>query len=298
MAVINQNLRIRQFVKQGAQDYPDALFREVSFFRPSGALSRMNCLLSTAPVDLKELGVAAKEAASLASEAIKLCNSSAVCLSRPVSRLEQAVIATDADFVRTLLLTCWLTRLSGSSVESRANQSFWSHGLLVAQICRRTSEWTGLVPPEHAFMAGLLHDAGALPILTMLSREGDSRGQDIREAAGDSPEYQRLRFKTDHCDLGRRLNSVLNFPLPVAEVMARHHQPHSAGSGSPLLSIAGFAEEICTALHLTAKNKPAGDCTGTIIKDALRTWLPGLSPSAATQIVEDVNSVFRCHPNR
>jgi len=297
MTVIIHDSSIRHFHKpQGVQDYPGVLYREVNAFRPPAPLMRLNCLLSTAPVDLKELGAAAQEAAGFVSEALKLCNSFAVCFSRPASSLEQAVVATDADFVRTLLLTCWLTRLTGSAVEASANRSFWVHGLLVAQVCRRISDWTGLVPQEYAFMAGLLHDAGELPILTLLTRGGDSKGRDIREAAGDSPEYQRHRFKTDHCELGWKLHSILNFPLPVAEVMARHHQLQSAAAGSPHLSIAGCAEEICTGC-LTAKNEPKGDSPGTIINNALRMWLPGLNPSVGVQLVEDVKSVLRCHLN-
>ncbi|MEJ2006651.1 MAG: HDOD domain-containing protein [Acidobacteriota bacterium] len=266
-------------------NYPNALYKEIALFRPSTSVQQTNSLLNTTPVDLRRLGAAARNDPDLAVETVRFCNSSLFRLPRPVSSLEQAVVATNAETVRILLLTCWLTRLSGSKVAMRENQLFWSHSLLAAQISRRISEWTGLVQPEQAFLAGLLHDVGNLPFLTLFSSGGVARQQGLFEDLGESIESQRRRFGTDHCELGERLAVALGFPFPLAEVVSKHHQPGDAIRGFPLLSIVGAAEAITQASHDRAKQEIPAEVPGTFIKDSLRKWLPGLNPDANTHLI-------------
>lgn len=273
-----------------SHDYPNVLFQELGIFRPSPALQAMNVLLSAVPVDLGKLGKAVQAGSELAEEAVRLCNSSLFALSRPVSSLEQAVVATDADLVRTLLLTCWLTKLTGSKVAAREIQMFWSHSLLVAQISRRIGDWAGLAQTEQVFLAGLLHDAGALPIIALLSKNKNAESRNNFEDLGESIESQRLRFGTDHCELGQKLNAILDFPLPVAEVIARHHQRETTLPASPALSIVGCAEVISQVRNHWAKHELCAEEVEPFIKDALRAWLAGLNLSASLPLVAALRS--------
>lgn len=266
-------------------DYPNALYKQLAVFRPSPGLQRTNGLLSTTPVDLRRLGRAIQDDPDLAAETVRLCNSSLFRLPRPVSSLEQAVVATDAEIVRILLLTCWLTKRSGSEVSTRENQLFWSHSLLAAQISSRISEWTGLVQPERAFLAGLLHDIGDLPYLTLFSSDGTERYLDVLEDLGESIETQRRRSQTDHCELGGRLSTMLGLPLSLAEVVSKHHQPNTILPGFPLLSIVAAAEAISQARRPCARQEFPTEALGTFIKDSLEKWLPGLNPSASHRLI-------------
>lgn len=268
----------------------ETVYREVELFRPSPALKRMNELLSAIPVDLRKLGAALQDDPELASEAVKFSNSSLFGLSRPVASLEQAVVATGSDMVRTLLLTCWLTRLSGTRITAAENRLFWSHALSVARISRRIGEWTGMEQPEQAFLAGLLHDIGDLPLLAVLAKSGAEGRQNIFEDLGESLESQRRRFGTDHCELGSRLADVLAIPLPLAEVMAKHHQHGLAASGFPLLPIVGAAEAIAQASRLCQKRDLPPEMLGGFVADCLVKWLPGLDRSAGRHLVEELES--------
>lgn len=263
-----------------SNSYTNSFCRELALFRPSPVLEQVNGLLSAVPVDLRKLGRASHNDPSLATEAIKLVNSSLFGLARPVSSLEQAVVATDADVVRTLLLTCWLTRLSGNNVATRENQLFWSHSLMVAQLSRRVSEATDLAQPEQAFLAGLLHDVGVLPFLTLLSREGTAASLDTFANCRESIEMERLRFGIDHCELGRRLAAIPDFPLPLAEVISKHHQPSLAVSSFPLLLIVGITEAISQVHYLCAHQGKPIEAMGAYMKDSVKMWLPGLSTAA------------------
>lgn len=270
--------------------YPAAFYREIQRFRPSAALEQMNALLSAIPVDLRKLGTALQDDPELAAEVVKFSNSSLFGLPRPVASLEQAVVATGSDMVRTLLLTCWLTRLSGNEIAPAENRFFWRHALSVAQISRRIAAWAGLPQPEQAFLAGLLHDIGDLPFLAALAKNGAEGRETIFEELGESLESQRRRFATDHCELGGRLAEVLAMPLPLAEVVAKHHQHGSAASGFPLLPIVAGSEVLAQALRPCRPQELRPEALGGFITDCLSKWLPELDRSASRHLVAELEA--------
>lgn len=275
----------RQNRDQASTGYPATFYCELQEFRPSPALEQMNALLSAIPVELRKLGAALQDDPELAAEAVKLSNSSLFGLPRPVANLEQAVVATGSDVFRMLLLTCWLTRQSGKEIAPAENRLFWSHALSVAQISRRIAAWTGLAQPEQAFLAGLLHDIGDLPFLVALAKNGAGGQQNIFEKLGDSLESQRRRFGTDHCELGCRLADILAIPLPLPEVLAKHHHRGSAASGSPLLPIVGGAEAIAQVVRLCRQPELRPEALVSFVTDCLAKWLPELDCSASRRLV-------------
>jgi len=275
MSARNQNFISKPQVEGGPCDYPDALFQELHIFHPSPALQQLTGLLSETPVDLKKLGQAAQGDPTLAAEAVRFCNSSLFGLSRPISTLEQAVVATDADIVRALLLTCWLAKLTSHRVTAPESRVFWKHSLLVARVSRCINDWAGLAQPEKAFLAGLLHDVGTLPFLTLLSRVAPPGKQNLHENLTESIDFQRLHFRTDHCELGERLCTILNFPLLLAEVVSRHHQRIDFPSGFPLLSVVSCAEAIAQFHLLYTNQELTEEAIVTFLQDTLQVWLPG-----------------------
>ncbi len=266
-----------------------ALHTELKLFRLPPSLAHINGLLSSAPVDLRCLEEAVKGEPSLVPEVLKLCNSSLFGLSHPVASIEQAVIIMDSDVVRSLLLACWLIQLTGAKVPPRENLCFWRHSLLVAQLTRRLGGWTGYAQPERLFLAGLFHDIGILPFLTMLSRGAVVESGSLLESLGDCIEPQRRRFATDHCEFGLLLGSGLGLPLPLVEVCARHHQRGAMLAHTAISCLTGAAEMIAQAAASGRDGAPSV-CPGQIIRDALAEYLPGLSRTANSGLVETLES--------
>lgn len=261
---------------------------EVDLFGPPPALDRMNQLLSAAPVDLNRLSEAIAVDPSLAMETLKLCNSSLFGLSQPVASLEQAVIIMDAEIVRTLLFTCWLIRYTATHVIDRENRLFWRHSLLVARLSRRICEWADCAQPERVFLAGLLHDSGTLPFLTLFSRIGAAGPDGILREVGDSLEPQRRRYGVDHCELGLKMGSILGFPTALVEAAARHHQRGAALAGMSPVCFVSAAEALAHAVGET-QNSP----TGPLIRNTLAEFLPGSTRAATLGLVEALESDLR-----
>lgn len=283
MVVRNQEPFLYQDEAGKLRNQLQALQHEANLFNPPSSLDQINRLLSSAPVDLRRLGEAIHDHSGLVTEALKLCNSSLFRLPQPVSSLEQAVIITDADVVRTLLLACWIIQCAGQRLLLRENRLFWRHSLRVAQLSRRISEWTALATAEEAFLAGLFHDLGDLPFLAMLSKEDQERAF---ESAGESLESQRRRFGVDHCELGRRMGVAIGFPASLIEVFAGHHQRGTALFSSPLVGIVSAAELISQPSLGLENPDPHALPPAQLIKSALAEYLPGLSHSVSLRLVE------------
>jgi HD-like signal output (HDOD) protein len=266
-----------------------ALRLETEQFTPPDSLARMNRLLAVAPVDLNRLEEAVKEDPQLVTEALRLCNSSLFQLPHPVVRLEQAVMMTDAEITRALLLGCWIIKCSGGKMGVQDHQAFWRHSLLVAQLSRHICEWTNCSQPEWAFLAGLFHDLGTLPFLTLLSRSANGEPKAVLEEVGDSVESQRRRFGVDHCDLGARMGSILGLPFSTVEVAAKHHQRGCGSSSFPLLCFISAAECISQArapssLHPSTVPERQG------ILNALGEYLPGMNGAVSSGLLETIES--------
>lgn len=272
------------FGDPSAQTTALMLRTEVDLFRLPAGLTRMNQLLSAAPVELRRLGDAGVEDAGIVSRVLHLSNSSLFNLSPHVNTLEQAVSVLDSEVVRELLLTCWLIRLSGERAAAPENHAFWRHSLIVARLSRRIAEWIDFVQPERAFLAGLLHDAGLLPFLTLYSRCGVPDRQRILDYAGDAIDPQRRHFGADHCELGSKMAAALDFPASVAETAARHHQRGAVLAGALPVSLVACAESIAQVVRHGQQSAPSA--AGMAIRNALAEYLPHLLPQASSGLAE------------
>lgn len=267
-----------------AQTVALTLRAEVDLLRLPAGLSRMNQLLSAAPVDLRRLGDAGVEDAGIVNRVLHLSNSSLFNLSPHVNTLEQAVSVLDSEVVRELLLTCWLIRFSGERAAASENHAFWRHSLIVARLSRRLAEWIDFAQPERAFLAGLLHDAGMLPFLTLYSRCGVPDRQRILDYAGDAIDPQRRQFGADHCELGSKMAAALDFPASIAETAARHHHRGAILAGALPVSLVACAE--CISLAVRRSQQAAPPAAGMAIRNALAEYLPHLLPQAGSGLVE------------
>ncbi|MGH9454139.1 MAG: HDOD domain-containing protein [Terriglobia bacterium] len=223
---------------------PAAADAGIALPAPPPEVREMNRILSSVPVDLKQLGELAEGHPQLTHRVLWLCHSSLFNLPEPVSRLEHGVILAGADNIRTLLLADAIMDYSARLLTPSISQRFWWHSLLVAQLSERLALWTGDQQVEQAYLAGLLHDLGTLPMLAWAERQG-CRSQAPLQWIADAPETQRQRFGTDHCELGKQIGVEWNFPLPLVEVFAAHHEPGDGSAAFPIAHLVAVAEQVC-----------------------------------------------------
>src|SRR5208283_1763881 len=131
----------------------------------------LNSLLAAAPVNLKRVGEIIRTDPSLTAQLIRLCNSAFMGFREPVTRIEHAVMLVGTERLRTMVLTCSLVEYVGHRMASENMQAFWQHCFLTAALSERLARGIAYPQPEQAYLAGLLHDIGALALLVVTSAE-------------------------------------------------------------------------------------------------------------------------------
>jgi HD-like signal output (HDOD) protein len=116
----------------------------------------------------------------------------------------------------------------------------WRRSLLSAMFCKEIAPRRG-IDAEQAFVAGLLHDFGAVVVLACV------------EAMPDAPKMPEHAWQAivdeAHVDLGMIVAARWQLPEQVADVMAHHHQPMMAATANRrLVELIGQVDEVIAIL--------------------------------------------------
>jgi HD-like signal output (HDOD) protein len=120
----------------------------------------------------------------------------------------------------------------------------WRKSLLAALFCKELAGRRG-VPPDQAFLGGLLHDFGAVVAITSLEAIGKTSGPlpVLPEAA-----WRRL-VESLHVELGMVVVGKWSLPEPIAEVVASHHTPQTCSRVyRPLVQLVAVVDHILEVL--------------------------------------------------
>jgi HD-like signal output (HDOD) protein len=97
-------------------------------------------------------------------------------------------------------------------------------------------------------VAGLLHDIGSLPLLTVAREQQKA----FPELAGidwrDKIDLEREIFGLDHCQVGLWMAKSWKFSPSLIDAVFHHHDPAKAEKDAHLAEIVGAAEYHCTEL--------------------------------------------------
>jgi HD-like signal output (HDOD) protein len=254
----------------------------------------LNSLLGAVPVNLKRVAEVIRTDPSLTAQVLRLCNSAFMGLRERVSKIEHAVMLAGTERLRTMVLTCSLLEYVGHRVASEDVQSFWQHCFLTATLSERIARAIAYSAPEQAYLAGLLHDIGALPLLVLTSMELKTPDESDAFRWGESIELEREHFDIDHCEVGRWIGVSWNFPLCLVEVMAKHHSPEEAVRDPQLVGLVTAADQFCIRRGIvlgaapTEPSAPAGGQDQAI----LQACLPQLKQAETDKLAEMLETDF------
>ncbi len=254
----------------------------------------LNSLLAAAPVNLKRVGEVIRTDPSLTAQVLRLCNSAFMGFRERVTKIEHAVVMVGTARLRTMVLTCSLVEYVGHRVASEDIQSFWQHSFLTATLSERVARAINYSEPEQAYLAGLLHDIGALPLLVVTSAESRESESIITSGWGESIELEQEHFGSDHCEVGHWIGVSWNFSPTLREVMAKHHKPHEATQDPQLVGLVAAADQFCVrrGIVLGAVPPELSEPADNQDQDILQACLPQLKPEEALKLAEMLEADF------
>lgn len=243
-----------------AQTYDDA---QTKLFRKDALRARINEMtnVSTVPVVLKQimeltgnpntvihdLVAAIERDQAIAMKVVAASNAAFYGFSKKINTVSQAILVLGFDMVKGLAITTTVFNSVPGGGKERL-LSLWAHSFEVAQAAILVARKTGLIAPEPAFFAGLLHDLGH-PILFHAC--GAGTGKDPFE--NNSIEEEEEAFGASHSEAGAWFAERFHLPEECANAIRYHHSPEESGRPeelAPLVAITYLAN-----IAVTGKEK-------------------------------------------
>jgi len=186
---------------------------------------------------INDPNVSAEQIASILSEdpamsvkVLKLTNSAFYGLSREVESVKQAIVIVGMEAIKNLVLSASvLDMFKGKKMDQEFQEKYWRHSLATAfcgRILARKLKARGIIDPDLAFSAGLLHDIGKI-ILCCFLQDEYAKFKEARQQDSSLPTYE-IENKTlgyNHAQIGALLAAQWKLPTKIGEATTYHHHP-------------------------------------------------------------------------
>lgn len=155
--------------------------------------------------------------AALSARLIQVANSPLLRAARTIESVEAAVTRMGADMTRNLVTSIAMEQMfqATSDATDKRLRHLWEHSTQVAALCHALSAQFTKLRPDQALLAGLVHDIGALPIITM--------AEDMPELLADTKALDNIIHKA-HTTIGEAILQKWNFSPDLIAVAAEHEE--------------------------------------------------------------------------
>jgi len=191
----------------------------------------------------------------LASQVLRMSNSSFYAGLNKVTTVQEAVVRLGASCVANIVMTATQKDIyrSSSPEMNRIMRDLWKHSLC----CAIGSKWLAIkanysVLTEEAFLAGLLHDIGKLYLLKLMEEIIRERKLEI----DISPMFIYEVIERLHTVHGPRVMELWNLPETYITV-ARDHNSSDWNDGNALLAIVRLVNLACKKLGVHSSPDPS-----------------------------------------
>ncbi|MFO7802169.1 MAG: HDOD domain-containing protein [Desulfovermiculus sp.] len=212
--------------------------REAPVMSPSAI--RLVHLIAEEEYDLDEVVSFVRLDSGLTSNILRLVNSPAFGVMKPVNSIDRAVIYLGTQTVVSLALVNLNAHFFEQELQGYHSPQgeFWHHELRTALTSREIARMTDYgVSPDLAFTAGLLHDIGKIVISNyQLKKQCDLMPKVQEEETVSYLELEQTYLGTDHCQVGAMLAKQWRLPGALESSIEFHHEPSKApGEYRPLV---------------------------------------------------------------
>jgi putative nucleotidyltransferase with HDIG domain len=198
----------------------------------------------------QDVGALVKMDPSFSAELLRFSNSALFGARRSVSSLSQAIVLLGMDRVKTMASLVVINRMVRSAVKVEALRKVWIHSLTTALIAEEAAPLMR-VGRDVGYTAGLLHNLGALGLMSAYPDEYSRMLEVSNDFGYDLLKTERDLFEIDHCAAGAYLAQDWEFPDELAAAIAVHHDQLIPGQ-TGLDSLVQFSWRMADALGFAA----------------------------------------------
>lgn len=167
---------------------------------------------------------------AMSVKVLRLTNSAFYGLSKEIESVKQAVVIVGFEAIKNLVLSASvLDMFKDKSIDQEAQEKYWRHSLSTALCCRilaRQIKSRGIVDPDSAFSAGLLHDVGKMIFSCFLPEEyAEFKEQRTSDMVSQDFEVEDRAFGYTHAQIGSFLGTMWKIPQKLTDAIYYHHTP-------------------------------------------------------------------------
>lgn len=206
----------------------------------------------------------------MAAKLLKLANSAYYRAGdNEIASIPQAVTRLGLKEISKSCLALAVLRMFQQKPSTIDRQAFWRHSLTVACATRSVAELSAdvIIDPDEAFVAGLLHEIGALVLDEYFGRLYALVHQEAKRTKRAIHLVERESLKVSHADVGAYLLERWNLPDRLVQATRYHHDPSQAPEEDRTL---------CQLVHLSdfacTRNGLAGPGEEPLATASVRAW--------------------------
>ena len=174
---------------------------------------------------------------AMSTSILRLVNSAFYGLRGKSNSISHAVMILGFNKVKNAIVS--VTVLSSLRVKDQNKNfsmtDFWRHSVSVAVLGKQLAERSRLVPPDDAFIAGLLHDIGKIIMLKYFREDLEKIWQTMQEKKCSFVEAEEEVASIDHVQIGAYLARKWQLPDQIVEAVAGHHYFITSGKSTGLV---------------------------------------------------------------
>jgi len=193
---------------------------------------------------MSEVANEIKQDQIISAKVIRLCNSAFMGLKNRIDSIDRAAVILGEKVLLQLVISASLEQFFSDSGEgySLCKGGLFQHALSTALVAEQLARFTGKVPSDIAYTAGLLHDIGKIvldqyiaPMYPFFYRHTQVDEMELCEA-----EKQKLGIT--HAAAGGLLAETWSLPDNLTDVIRHHHYPEQASVDPELAHLIYLAD--------------------------------------------------------
>ncbi len=182
---------------------------------------------------------------TLSAQIMRLANSSFFGFKGEINTIERAITILGTSMVLNIALTSFLVGQTRSlHLHNCDLNQFWLHSFLVADFAREFAHSTAEQNYDEAYLTGLLHDLGALPLYSQEQEKTDLFSKP--HTAENVDEYERDNWGITSTELTYLLLKKWNLPEKITTAVADFQ--NDAQERTPLGACLFFANEFASLI--------------------------------------------------
>lgn len=207
-------------------------------------------LINDPKTSAAEIGQVLGEDPALTARLLKIVNSPFYGFPSRIDTVSRAItVIGTLELLDLILATSVIKAFRGIPTDLVDMDSFWEHSLYTGVVARILAGRMRAPNTERYFIAGLLHDIGALALYKQIPDTCAVALRRAREEIAPLHVIEQELLGFDHGEIGGELMRVWHLPETLVEAIRFHHTPQQAEQHPLEAALVHLADVIACAVH-------------------------------------------------